>query len=335
MRHLSWQSTRPSNGRITRSIRGGVARRSPLPATIATPRSGRSGPTTECGAQACWRISVRWFFSMKRTIVSPSGMSRLSNSTISDGRSSALADTSPRYTPTHCDGCSSTSRGRSFESISADFENSRSPLAILSGPLPRRDSIGLSGSVIRRSSFKRRCRLRHGPRQSRSSGRFRAEHDAESTVLERRRHAATSVSQSIEGRATLRCRAARARRPFSPDRGTDATRFSHAPVSGLPRRGLNAPALGQQAQPHRATRSGFRLRGASGPRRASPNRPRRAAARARRGDRRAEARPVGGYGAVRGLPRLRGDGPWRPDHACSAPARRSAAARSRRACASS
>ena len=34
--------------------------------------------------------------------------------------------------------------------------------------------------------------------------------------LERRRHTATSVSQSIEGRATLRCRAARARRPFSP-----------------------------------------------------------------------------------------------------------------------
>ena len=46
-------------------------------------------------------------------------------------------------------------------------------------------------------------------------------------------------------------------------------------------------------------------------------------------------RPVGGNGAARGLPRPRGDGPASPDHACSAPARRSAAARSRRACASS
>ena len=54
----SWQSTRPSNGRITRSTRGGVARGSPLPATTATPRSGRSGPAPECGEQACWRISV-------------------------------------------------------------------------------------------------------------------------------------------------------------------------------------------------------------------------------------------------------------------------------------
>ena len=178
---------------------------------------------------------MRWFFSMKRTIVSPSGMPRLSNSSISDGRSPAFADTSPRYTPTHCDGCSLKRHGRSFESISADFENSRSPLAIFSGLLPRRDNIGLSGSVIRRASFKRRCRLLHNPRQSPSSGRFRAEHDAESTALKCRHHAATSASQSIEGRATLRSPATRARRPFSPDHRTDATRFSHAPASGLPR----------------------------------------------------------------------------------------------------
>ena len=50
-RRPSWQSTRPSNGRITRSTRGGVARRSRPPATTATPRSGRSGPATACGAQ--------------------------------------------------------------------------------------------------------------------------------------------------------------------------------------------------------------------------------------------------------------------------------------------
>ena len=132
---------------------------------------------------------MRWFFSMKRTNVSPGGMPRLSNSSISDGRSSAFADTSPRYTPTHCDGCSLMRRGRSFESISADFENSRSPLAISSGLLPRRERIGLSGSVIRSSSLKRHCRRRHDPRQSRSSGRLWAEHDAESTALKCRRHA--------------------------------------------------------------------------------------------------------------------------------------------------
>ena len=206
---------------------------------------------------------MRWFFSMKRTIVSPSGMPRLSNSTISDGRSSAFADTSPRYTPIHCDGCSSTRRGRSFESISADFENSRSPLAIFSGSLPRRDSIGFTGSVIRRSSFKRRCRLRHDPRQSRSSGRFRAEHDAESTAIERRRHAATSTSQSIEGRAPLRSRATRAWRPFSPDRRTDATLFSHAPASGLPRMSRPRCAGDPLCRQRRARRGGIDDRGHS------------------------------------------------------------------------
>ena len=206
---------------------------------------------------------MRWFFSMKRTIVSPSGMPRLSNSTISDGRSSALADTSPRYTPTHCNGCSLTRRGRSFESISADFENSRSPLAMFSGSLPRRDSIGFSGSVIRSFSLKRRCGPRHDPRQSRSSGRFRAEHDAESTALECRRHAATSASQSIEGRATLRSRATRARRPFSPDRSTDATRLSHAPASGLPRMSRPRRTGDPPCQQRRARCGGIDDRGRS------------------------------------------------------------------------
>ena len=94
---------------------------------------------------------MRWFFSMKRTIVSPSGRPRLSSSLMSDGRSTAFADTLPRYTPIHCEGYSSMRRGRSLASIAADFENSRRPLAISSEALPKRDLIGLSGSVIRTS----------------------------------------------------------------------------------------------------------------------------------------------------------------------------------------
>ena len=91
---------------------------------------------------------MRWFSSMNRTIVSPSGMPLLFNSSIRDGRSSAFADTSPRYTPIHCNGYWLTRRRRSFDNISADFENSRNPLAIFSGLFPSRDSIGFSGALI-------------------------------------------------------------------------------------------------------------------------------------------------------------------------------------------
>ena len=185
---------------------------------------------------------MRWFFSMKRTIVSPGGMPRLSNSSISDGRSSAFTDTSPRYTPTHCSGCSLIRRGRSFESISADFENSRSPLAILSGSLPRRDSIGFSGSVIRSSSLKRRCRLHHDLRQLPSSGRFWAEHDAESTALKCRRHVRDvriAIDRGAHGPALPGNARAAAILPRSPYRRDSV--LTCACFCRLGRRGLNAP----------------------------------------------------------------------------------------------
>ena len=187
---------------------------------------------------------MRWFFSMKRTIVSPSGMPRLSSSSISDGRSSAFADTSPRYTPTHCGGCSLMRRGRSFESISADFENSRSPLAISSGSLPRRDSIGFSGSFIRSSSLKRRCRLHHDLRQFPSSGRFWAEHDAESTALKHRRHARDfrfAIDQGAHDPAVPGNARAVSVLPRSPHRRDSV--LSCACFCRPGRRRLNAPAI--------------------------------------------------------------------------------------------
>ena len=106
-------------------------------------------------------------------------------------------------------------RGRSFESISADFENSRSPLAMSSGSLPKRDRIGFSGSFIRSSSLKRLCRPRLDRRQSESSRRFWAERDSESTALTCRRHSITFASRPIDRRATMRLRQ-RAQRGHSP-----------------------------------------------------------------------------------------------------------------------
>lgn len=47
-----WRNTRPSNGLITRSIPGGVARRCRQPAITATPRDGQSEPVTMCGARS-------------------------------------------------------------------------------------------------------------------------------------------------------------------------------------------------------------------------------------------------------------------------------------------